>query len=191
VLGSGWSFLVTSGRLWYAESMLRNRSWSPYLVGALIGILSWFAFATADHPLGITTAFENTAALTTGGGPPAFAEHRAQEGKPARIDWEWMLVVGVFVGAFASSSLSGDRTRQAVPPLWRQRFGSSPGLRLGVAFLAGAVMMLGARIAGGCTSGHAISGNLQLSVASLIFTAVFFPVAIFTAWVMYRSRHRA
>jgi len=42
---------------------LRMKSWSPYVVGAAIGILSWFAFASADKPLGITTAFEHTAAL--------------------------------------------------------------------------------------------------------------------------------
>ena len=43
---------------------LTMKSWSPYVVGAGIGVLSWFAFATANHPIGITTAFENTAALT-------------------------------------------------------------------------------------------------------------------------------
>ena len=40
------------------------KSWPPYAVGVGIGLLSWFAFATADKPLGISTAFENTAALT-------------------------------------------------------------------------------------------------------------------------------
>lgn len=39
------------------------RSWSPYLVRALIGILSWFTFASVDKPLGITTAFEYSGAL--------------------------------------------------------------------------------------------------------------------------------
>ena len=42
---------------------LAKNSWSPYVVGALIGVLSWFAFATADHPIGVTTAFEHTAAI--------------------------------------------------------------------------------------------------------------------------------
>ncbi len=46
--------------------MLQKKSWSPYLVGALIGILSWFSFATADKPLGITTAFEYTGATYSG-----------------------------------------------------------------------------------------------------------------------------
>ncbi len=44
-------------------NVLRRTSWSPYVVGAAIGALSWFAFASADHALGITTAFEHTSAL--------------------------------------------------------------------------------------------------------------------------------
>src|ERR1017187_9300942 len=42
---------------------LTKQSWSPYLVGAGIGVLSWLAFATADRPIGITTAFEYRALL--------------------------------------------------------------------------------------------------------------------------------
>jgi hypothetical protein len=30
---------------------LKMKSWSPYVVGAGIGVLSWFAFATANHPI--------------------------------------------------------------------------------------------------------------------------------------------
>lgn len=40
-----------------------QKSWSAFVVGAGIGVLSWFAFWSADHPLGITTPFEHTAAL--------------------------------------------------------------------------------------------------------------------------------
>ncbi len=39
-----------------------RKSWSPYAMGAGIGILSWFAFLTAERPVGITTSFEYTAA---------------------------------------------------------------------------------------------------------------------------------
>ncbi len=42
---------------------LRKKSWSPYVVGVGIGILSWLVFITADHPLGVSTSYENTAAL--------------------------------------------------------------------------------------------------------------------------------
>jgi uncharacterized protein len=42
---------------------LTKVSWSPYVVGAGIGALSWFSFATAKKPLGMTTPFESTAAM--------------------------------------------------------------------------------------------------------------------------------
>ena len=110
---------------------------------------------------------------------------RAAEGKPPKVGWEWMLVLGVFVGALLSSRLSGDRTREAVPSLWERRFGPGAGKRLAVAFLGGAVMMLGARLAGGCTSGHAVSGNLQLAVSSLVFTLTFGVVGVLAARAIY------
>ena len=84
---------------------LTVKSWSPYIAGAGIGLLSRFAFASADHPIGVTTAFENSAALVEKVAVPQveqtndyFAKKEA-EGKPPKIDWEWMLVIGVFIGA--------------------------------------------------------------------------------------------
>ena len=168
-------------------NFLIQRSWSPYVVGAGIGVLSWIAFASADHPIGITTAFENTAALLGQTAVPSATEHQyfhEAEQSPA-IDWEWMLVLGVFFGSYVSSKLSRDRTSEAVPPLWTWRFGGSRTKRFLWAFLGGALMMFGARVAKGCTSGHAISGTLQLAVSSWIFAAVIFVATVATAFALY------
>lgn len=167
------------------------KSWSPYLVGAGIGVLSWFAFWSADHPLGITTAFEHTSALILKAAWPGLADSNRyfQEESP-KIGWQWMLVVGVFVGALISSFASRDREPIVVPPLWQSRFGSSAPLRLTVALLSAGLMMFGARLAQGCTSGHGISGNLQLAASSGLFSAIFVVVAILTAFLMYGRRPR-
>jgi uncharacterized protein len=175
---------------------LRMKSWSPYVVGAALGVLSWFTFASANKPLGITTAFENTAALTEKAFAPNTAEQnkffadRAKDGKSPRIDWEWMLVIGVFVGAFISSKVSGDRTNEKVPALWAWRFGPNVALRFAGAFLGGAVMMFGARMAQGCTSGHGISGALQLAVSSWIFAPLLFIAAIATTFAIFGKEGR-
>lgn len=175
---------------------LRMKSWSPYLVGAGIGVLSWLTFATANKPIGITTAFEYSAALAEKAAVPEvtqpYLEAKAKEGKAPKIDWEWMLVVGVFIGAYFSSKMSGDRApEEKVPPLWRSRFGGSPGVRYVGAFFGGLVMMLGARIAQGCTSGHAISGVLQLAMASWIFVPVMGLAGMAVAFLIYgREGHR-
>lgn len=141
---------------------LSRKSWSPYLVGIGIGVLSWFSFASADKPIGITTAFEYTSALAEHAVAPQVTQpylaEKAKDNKLPKIDWEWMLVVGVFLGAYLSSKMSGDRApEEKAPPLWRWRFGGQPALRYVAAFAGGLIMMLGARIAQGCTSGHAIS----------------------------------
>lgn len=169
---------------------LKAKAWSPYAVGVGLGVLSWFAFATADRGLGITTAFEHSAALLGGllGFDGAISPYVAKE-KP-KISWEWMLVVGVFLGAWLSSTLSGDRTRKAVPSLWRERFGDSRRKRYLASFAGGAVMMLGARIAGGCTSGHGITGTLQLAVSSWLFIIAAFAVAMLTAFTLYGRKGR-
>jgi len=170
---------------------LTMKSWSAWIVGIGIGVLSWFAVATADKPLGISTAFEHTAALGLKAVIPAteqtneYYAEMSQAGTSPKIGWGWTLVLGVFVGALLSSRLSGDRNTEAVPALWRERFGGSIPFRLTAAFLAGALMMFGARLASGCTSGHGISGNLQLAVSSLVFTAVFFAAAIITSLTLY------
>lgn len=170
---------------------LTMKSWSPYVVGIGIGLLSWFAFAVAGQPLGISTAFEHTAALAEKALVPqaeqtnAYFARKAEAGKPPKIGLGWMLVLGVFIGALLSSRLSGDRSSEAVPAMWRERFGGSVPLRLTAAFFAGALMLFGARLADGCTSGHGISGSLQLAVSSWVFTAVFFTAATVTALALY------
>jgi uncharacterized protein len=171
--------------------ILRKRSWSPYAVGALIGVLSWFAFATANKPIGITTAFEYTAAILNQQFAPESAAANTYYAAPdtsPKIDWEWMLVIGVFLGSFWSARLSGTRTFEKVPDLWSARFGQGAAKRFAAAFLGGALMMFGARVAQGCTSGHGISGALQLAVSSWIFVAVLFATAAATAFALYGRR---
>jgi hypothetical protein len=172
-------------------SFLSMRSWSPWVVGAAIGMLSWFSFATVDKPIGITTAFEYTAALATRAVAPTTAQtnpyYSAPEKSP-KINWEWMLVVGVFAGAFASSKLSGDRTPVVVPARWAERFGTAASKRFAGAFIGGALLMVGARLAGGCTSGHGISGALQLAVSSWVFLITIFTTGVIAAMALY-GRH--
>ena len=158
--------------------------------------MSWWAFATADKPIGVTSAFENSASLAAKAAVPqqmegsAYYANRIKENKPPTIDWEWMLVVGVLIGAFASSMISRDRLSGSVPPLWRWRFGDKPAVRYLGAFAGGCVMMLGARIAQGCTSGHGISGTLQLALSSWIFVPTMFLVAVATAFLIYGTQGR-
>ncbi len=163
-------------------------AWSPYLVGALIGLLSMATFYFSDKPLGASTAYARLAGMVG----KVFARRHTeslkyyQDFKP-KVDWEVMLVVGVVGGAFLSAWLGGELTGEWLPPMWAARFGEdSLGLRLAAAFAGGGLMAFGARMAGGCTSGHGISGALQLSVGSWVALVCFFTGGTATALLMFR-----
>jgi len=163
-------------------------AWSPYLVGALIGVLSMATFYFSNKPLGASTAYARLAGMVG----KLFARRHTeslkyyQDFKP-RVDWEVMLLVGVVGGALLAAWLGGELTGEWLPAMWTGRFGAdSLGLRLAVAFAGGGLMAFGARMAGGCTSGHGISGALQLSVGSWIAVVCFFAGGIATALLMFR-----
>jgi hypothetical protein len=55
-----------------------------------------------------------------------------------------------------------------------------------VAFLGGFIVLYGARLAGGCTSGHMMSGMMQTSLSGYVFAAGAFAAAVPTAMMMYK-----
>lgn len=162
-------------------------AWSPYVVGALIGLLSMFTFYFSDKPIGASTAYARVAGLIGQlvARRHTDALHFYAEKKAPKIGWEVMLVIGIVIGAFLAAWTGGEVTGRWLPPMWVARFGESVWLRLVVGFLGGGVMAFGARIAGGCTSGHGISGALQLSVGSWIALAGFFVGGVITAMLLF------
>jgi len=47
----------------YDMEWLSMELWSPYVVGAGIGILSWLTFLVSDKPIGCSTAFARTSGM--------------------------------------------------------------------------------------------------------------------------------
>ncbi len=168
------------------RSFLVQRRWSPYLVGIGIGVLSWLTFLLSNKALGISTAYVRTSGMlekavrgTRIDRMPYFQKY------PPKVDWEWMLVAGVVIGAFLSAATSGDFRWEAVPALWQERMGDNAMVRWLVALIGGIVMSIGARWARGCTSGHGISGTLQLAVSSWLAVICFFIGGVITAMIIY------
>ena len=162
------------------------KRWSPYGVGIGIGILSWIAFVLSDKPIGVSTAYAQTSGMIEKAvqGPQVKAKVYYREYVP-EISWTWMLVVGLLAGAFVSAVTSGDFHLEWVPPLWEGKFGFSPIIRWAAAFCGGVVVGIGARWADGCTSGHGISGTLQLIVSSWIAVICFFIGGVLIAYIIY------
>src|SRR5581483_1486554 len=111
------------------------------------------------------------------------ARHVAATGKNW---WQVALVAGIALGAFISVKLSGAK-RRPISPIWARALGSSsPGRRYAVAFAGGFLLLFGARLADGCTSGHGLSGMAQLSVGSTVAVASMFAGGIAAAMLMLR-----
>lgn len=165
---------------------LMMERWSPYVAGVGIGILSWIAFLLSNRPIGCSTAFARSAGMIE----RLFRGERVRDRPYYRlfapeIDWEWMLVVGVIAGAFVSASLSGAWGLRWVPERWDEAFGAVVPVRVLVAFAGGVLMGIGARWANGCTSGHGISGTLQLAVSGWIAAICFFAAGTASAMLIY------
>jgi uncharacterized membrane protein YedE/YeeE len=161
--------------------------WSPYAVGIGIGVLSWLAFVLSDTTIGTSTAFARTSGMIERlfRGDKTLERPYYQKYKPV-VDWGWMLVVGIAIGALISALLSGTLALTWVPDLWLAAFGDTPVARFFIALVGGILMGIGSRWAGGCTSGHGISGTLQLAVSSWLAAICFFASGIATALLIFR-----
>ena len=127
-----------------------TQGWSPYVAGALSGLLIVLSVLIAGKYFGASTAFVRSAGMLE---KIVLPDHVAKVAyfikKSPKIEWQWMFVIGILAGSFISSISSGSFKIQATPPMWRSRFGNSTGKRFLVAFAGGIIAMFGARLAGG------------------------------------------
>lgn len=162
-------------------------AWSPYLVGAAIGVLSWLTFYFSDKPIGASSFYAQVAGFF---GKLIARRHTASlayfKDNPPRVGWEFVFVVSAIVGGAIAAVTGGEFANEWLPTMWKARFGDSIALRAVIAFGGGILMAFGARLAGGCTSGHGISGTLQLNVASWITVVCFFIGGIAVAMPLFK-----
>lgn len=161
---------------------LTDKAWSPYLAGAAIGLLQIPAFLLLGTALGASSSYVSVAAALAETFDPGIRgiRYAVAHLEGAKAWWQVALVAGIAFGALLSASLSGAR-RRGVAPVWRRVAGVGPAARFAMAFAGGFVMLLGARIADGCTSGHGLSGLAQLALGSFIAVGAMFAGGIATA----------
>jgi uncharacterized membrane protein YedE/YeeE len=137
-----------------------------YVAGPLIGFLMIGLRATLNKPFGAL------------GGYIDIAENALS---PGRLGFRGYLLFGLVLGGALYALLLGS----IAPSL---AYGTAGGLlpeelpaQFAILLGAGLVMGYGARTAGGCTSGHGMSGMSLLSPASMVATATFFATAVLLA----------
>jgi uncharacterized membrane protein YedE/YeeE len=150
-------------------------------LGGLLLVAVWLF-----QPLGVSTQYVRAVGgLCTLAAPDAAAGNAYFQAEKIAFGYAEMVVIGIPLGAFLVSLLARRRTAEAVPEPWLARFGPSRALRFTAAFAGGALLLFGARLAGGCTSGHILSGVSQLAVSSILFFAAAFGTAVLAARGLY------
>lgn len=166
-----------------------DRGWNPYIAGGLSGVLLVLSAWLVGKFFGASTTFSRAASLVEQAADAERAAGLEYVGKnPAVLDWQGMFVIGILVGSFIAAVASQTFRWMAVPKMWSDRFGPGPVRRGVVAFLGGAIAVFGARLAGGCPSGHGLSGLAQMSVGGYLSLICFFAGGLATAWILYARR---
>jgi uncharacterized membrane protein YedE/YeeE len=105
----------------------------------------------------------------------------SSEGRGLR-SWRTLLVLGIVVGGLAFTLLAG------APDAGTGYSWLDAQLTLGgevaVLFTAGLLIGVGARTAGGCTSGHGLTGAALMSPASIVSVMTIMATAIGTTFVL-------
>ncbi|MBN1914605.1 MAG: YeeE/YedE family protein [Parachlamydiales bacterium] len=155
---------------------MRKKFWSPYIAGIIIGLLQIPIFSLLHASLGLSGSY---------GSLYCFGRNLLS---PLEQEWncfpslknylQLSLVIGIIIGAYISSRL-GKMRRNSFSPYWKKPL-KKPTLlkRIIMGFTGGFLLLLGANIAEGCTSGNGISGMALLSLGSYVVIASLFVTGI-------------
>jgi len=106
------------------------------------------------------------------------------------LNYSFVFVLAMMLGAFLSGLLKGDKPQtpieKTMPDVWYSRFGGSKIKRYIAVFIAGFIVLFGARLAGGCTSGHMMSGMMQTALSGYLFAIGAFATAIPLAVILFK-----
>lgn len=107
--------------------------------------------------------------------------------RPAPLLTQVALLLSIFIGGWIAAVSSGRfEVRYDMGEGFRQLVTVDPNVMLGVLFAGGILVGFGTRLAGGCSSGHGLSGCGRLSPASLVATAVFFGTAVGVSFLLWK-----
>ncbi len=172
------STFVLSRPAWAASEAAQQvgGTWSPYLVGILIGVLVCLTFYFSDKPVGASSFYATVSGLI---GKAVAPKHTMRleyfKENPPKLNWEFAFVLAAIVGSAVAAFSGGEFAISGLPEMWVKQYGANSWPQYAaVSFGGGLLMAFGARLAGGCTSGHGISGAAQLSVSSWISLICFF-----------------
>lgn len=177
----GGVFIAAS--LWLHKlDKVKNYKW--LYSGIALAILNPIIFltTTTNRPIGASTAFPYIADMSAG---------LTQNSYFIKIEgagyWEVVFLVGAFFAGFIISMIKKDFKVKLIHSNWEKFKGDSSSKRIIWSFIGGFILIFGARMAGGCTSGHILSGGMQIAVSSLMFAVFTFIGLLITGKLFYKK----
>ncbi|MFB6678168.1 YeeE/YedE thiosulfate transporter family protein [Streptomyces sp. NPDC056390] len=152
------------------------------------------AAATAEHfgtgtgastvpqdPYGKSQPLEADAESAASERPPATSL------RPAPLVTQAALLMSIFLGGFIAAVTSGRfHLRYDMGPAFRHLVTADSIAMIAVLFVGGVLIGFGTRLAGGCSSGHGLSGCGRLRPVSIVATAVFFGTAVAVSFLLWK-----
>ena len=193
IMGDGSAFyfslfvfaLVLIGVAFWLHKIEMKKSYAWLYAGIGLAVLDSIVFLTAvsNRPIGASTTYPYVGDLMAG---LTQNDYYTAIEKPG--SWELIFLAGAFLSGIVISLIRKDFKIQLIHTGWSKTEGNSALKRIIWAFIAGFIMLFGARMAGGCTSGHVISGGMQVAVSSLLFGAFVFAGLLITGRVFYQKK---
>lgn len=170
---------------------MKEKIWSPWSAGVLLGLTATASYVLLDKTIGSSGGIESIDSILLKLFHSSLANSMYFKFQmPPVLSFQILLFVGMLLGAFTSSIWSKDFKFRMMPDQqWTQIFGPSKLKRWTLIFIGGIIIEYSAGIAGGCTSGLAISGTMQLSPAGLLFIAGLFVSGIITTKLLYGRKY--
>lgn len=173
------------GMAFWLNKMEKNKDYKWLVSGAGIAILGGLVFLTSltNRVIGASSFYPYIADLLTGTMDNDYFAKISGAGK-----WEMIFLFGAFISAVIISLIKKEFKLTVIHSNWEKYKGNSISKRLIWSFIGGFILIFGARLAGGCTSGHIISGGMQLAASSMVFAVFVFTGFLVTGKLFYKKR---
>lgn len=139
--------------------------------------------SVAGRPIGASTAYPYLADVLTG---TTDSNYFADIQEPG--NWEVWFLLGSLLAGAAHAFLTKTFEMRLIHDRWKELKGDAPRKRILWAFIGGFALLFGARMAGGCTSGHILSGGMQIAKSGMVFVAFTFIAFLLTGKLFYSPR---
>lgn len=179
----------------WIKKQIQKDLWSPYAAGVMLGFVAIAVVWGANVLLSGSGGFVNLAGMLGKALAPALFDNMFFNFiMPPGFTYSVVMLGGLFIGGFIGAASSGTLLwgkKDAVlnDAQWKRIIGPQVWKRWLIAFIGAVLLEYAAGIAGGCTSGLAISGGMLLAPAAFLFIAGMFVSGIITTLLVYRRRY--